>query len=116
MTDLARLLGRYVRVTNPDLPDASWEGVLQGLADMPSLILDMPDGHRAVLPQRFTVEEIPAGTQRSEAEIRAQALREASAVARGRGYEEFARYLAAVAEEIDPVPLAGAPVRGDADA
>lgn len=56
---------------------------------------------------------VERGNRRSEAEIRALALREASVVARGRGHEEFAQYLAAVAEEIDPVPLAGAPaVRG----
>lgn len=112
MTDLACLLGRHVRVTNPDLPGASWEGVLQGLADFPTLILDTVDGHRVVLPQSFTVEAI--AVHRSESEIRAQALREASVVARGRGHEEFARYLAGVAEEIDPVPLAGAPVKGGA--
>lgn len=61
----------------------------------------------ADLLRRLADEFDASANRRSEAEIRAEALREAAVVARGRGLEEFARYLAGVAEEIDPFPLAG---------
>jgi hypothetical protein len=56
---LAYLVGQEarVRVTNP-LKGNTWEGVLRGLADHPTLLLQLDSGHIRCLPQDFSVEEI----------------------------------------------------------
>ncbi|QPL14116.1 hypothetical protein QEH48_gp087 [Streptomyces phage TurkishDelight] len=52
--DLPGHLGQWVTVSNPSLP-ASWYGCLLALADAPSVILALPGGGQATLPQGFTV-------------------------------------------------------------
>ncbi|MFD6128657.1 hypothetical protein ACFWC2_14345 [Streptomyces diastaticus] len=54
--DLSTQLGRWVTVTNPDQPLATWYGLLVGLAEGPRLTLALPGGGQASLPQAFTVE------------------------------------------------------------
>lgn len=49
--------GRRVRVMNP-LRRATWEGVIFGLADHPTLLMRLDDGRERTLPQHFAVEEI----------------------------------------------------------
>jgi hypothetical protein len=49
--------GRRVRVMNP-LRAATWEGVIFGLADHPTLLMRLDDGRERTLPQHFAVEEI----------------------------------------------------------
>ncbi|MFM9594141.1 hypothetical protein ACKI16_23680 [Streptomyces scabiei] len=52
--DIPSHLGQWVTVSNPSLP-ASWYGCLIALADAPSVILALPGGGQATLPQGFTV-------------------------------------------------------------
>ena len=54
---IIQLLGKRVTVTNPDLPSASWTGVLTGRYDEPVLTLEMADGSDRALPQRFDIAE-----------------------------------------------------------
>jgi hypothetical protein len=55
--DLIKILGEWVRVTNPHAP-VTWTGQLVGLADDPSLLLRIGPGQQATLPQRFDVEHL----------------------------------------------------------
>jgi hypothetical protein len=54
---IVALLGKRVTVTNPDLPDATWTGVLTGRYDEPTVTLEMADGADRALPQRFDLAE-----------------------------------------------------------
>lgn len=54
-----RLLGKRVRISNPDQPEILfWEGTLTASADFPTVVLTLDDGSKAVRPQSFTIEEI----------------------------------------------------------
>lgn len=55
--DLIKLLGEWVRVSNPHA-HVTWTGQLVGLADDPSLLLRTGPGQQATLPQSFTVEHL----------------------------------------------------------
>lgn len=48
---------RRVRVHNP-LTGATWDGVIFGLADHPTMLVQLDDGRQIALPQHFAVEEI----------------------------------------------------------
>jgi hypothetical protein len=48
-----------VRVTHPLQPGATWEGVIIGLADHPTMLLRYDNGRVWPLPQAYAVEVIP---------------------------------------------------------
>jgi hypothetical protein len=66
------LMGEQVTVTNPDVPGASWTGVLAGRYDEPVLVLEMPDGSDRALPQRFALAPAQPGGKPGDEEILAR--------------------------------------------
>ncbi|MEV5048233.1 hypothetical protein AB0N20_27450 [Streptomyces griseoincarnatus] len=90
--DLPAQLGRWVTVSNPDLP-ASWYGRLTALSDHPSLHLTAPGGQTVSLPQAFRVT--PAAPPRPGK----------LAPAREAAYEAVYELLALFGPELPPDPV-----------
>ncbi|MCW2900004.1 MAG: hypothetical protein JWO67_2269 [Streptosporangiaceae bacterium] len=60
MGALSRLVSRRarVRLTNPHSPGHGWTGRIVGLADHPTILIELDNGKRHALPQAFEVEEL----------------------------------------------------------
>ncbi len=62
--------GARVRVTNPHvISRPSWTGTIIGLADHPTMLVELDGGRRQALPQAFQIEELPPLPPPAEASV-----------------------------------------------
>lgn len=117
--DWDSLINRRVTVTNPDNPEGTWTGKLTGLYSEPVLILELDDGTRRPLPQRFTIVLAPATTENTEDEDEGppEIVRAKWSIDGAATLEEAARMSEAFAAELRQLAADGmeleAPVEND---